>query len=146
MIRCRDVSIVNKALKYAVVNSHEKKYTMVAFLAHGKKIISIGINSYKKTHPATFQESENYLISTHAEVSCISKWIVKNRKISDDMTMYVVGITKSKQIPHSTKPCKSCQQLIKATGIKRVVYLENREELKILESFPSSYDVEVNLN
>ena len=134
MIRTKDVNIIDEALKYCHKHKLSKGYTMVAFLAKGKNIISIGRNDYKKTNPNTPQIT-NYIIPSHSEIKCISRYIVKNRPITNDMTLYVVGLTQGKEgIPViSSKPCQSCEQFIKYTGIPRVVYCENIKEFSIKE-------------
>lgn len=110
---------------------------MVALLVRGKNILSVGKNNYRKTNPKTPQIKE-YLLPRHAEVDCISRYIVKNRKITDDMTLYVVGITQGKNCRPviSSKPCDSCMECIRKHKIKRVVYcdyLKNEFTIKEME-------------
>lgn len=125
MIRTKDINIINDALKYCHKHKNQSKYTMVAFLVRGKNVLSIGKNNYRKTNPKTPQ-IEDYTIVTHAEVKCISRYIVKNRPITDDMTLYVVGITQGKicRPVISSKPCDSCMECIKRNKIKRIVYCD----------------------
>ena len=106
---------------------------MGAFLVRGKKIISSGFNSYTKTHPITHQIASTHIIPTHAEVACIAKYLVKRKPITDDLTLYVVGITRGKNLVKCSKPCDSCMSLITATGIKRVVYYENDIHFELKE-------------
>ena len=101
------------------------QYSMGAFLVDGKKIVSSGFNSYTKTHPITHQIAPSHIIPTHAEAACIAKFVVKRKQITDDMTLYVTGITRGKNLVKCSKPCASCMSLIKASGIKRVIYYEN---------------------
>lgn len=137
MIRTKDINIINDALKYCHKNKNISKYTMVALLVRGKNILSVGKNNYRKTNPKTPQIKE-YLLPRHAEVDCISRYIVKNRKITDDMTLYVVGITQGKNCRPviSSKPCDSCMECIRKHKIKRVVYcdyLKNEFTIKEME-------------
>jgi tRNA(Arg) A34 adenosine deaminase TadA len=134
MIRTKDVNIISDMLKYAKKNKHYRVYTIVAFLVKGKNVVSIGINDYKKTHSNTPQ-IEDYIIPSHAEVRCVSKFLVKHKKITSDMTLYVVGLTMKKgDLVISSKPCESCQKYIKLARIPRVVYVENQNGFaKILE-------------
>lgn len=136
MIRTKDVKFMTLAMEFAHKNRKSKhQYTMVAFLVKSKKIISIGVNDYVKTNPNTPQIKKGQIIPSHAEIKCISRWIVKNRSIDSDMTLYVVGITQGGegQPVISSKPCESCQRFIKAVGIPRVVYFENKSEFVIKE-------------
>lgn len=134
MIRTKDINIVSDMLKYARKNKYYRVYTIVAFLVKGKNVVSIGMNDYKKTHSNTPQ-IEDYIIPSHAEVRCISKFLVKHKKITSDMTLYVVGLTMKKgDLVISSKPCESCQKFIKLARIPRVVYVENENSCaKILD-------------
>ena len=127
MIRNRDIDVVNRTIQIADNYKEVGVYTMIATLAIGKRIISTGINDYDKTHPNTPQIYDTHVIPTHAEVDCISKWIVKNRRIESNMTLYVVGYTKSldNTFVISSFPCPSCMMFIKRVGISRVVYMSN---------------------
>lgn len=126
MIKTRDVKFISDALEYARKNKNLKSYTIVSFLVQGKRIVSIGLNNYKKTHAKTPQ-IHNYVIPIHAEIKCLSKYLVKGRRISSDMTLYVVGLTQGKvaNLVISSEPCDSCKSFIYSCGIPRVVYFEN---------------------
>ena len=130
MIRSRDIDLINRAFKICDKYKESGIYTLVAILAEGKRVKSIGVNDYKKTHPNTPQIYSTHIIPTHAEIDCISKWIVKNRRITEDMSLYVVGYTKAKssEVITSSRPCPSCQVFIKKVGLSRVVYIENNED------------------
>jgi deoxycytidylate deaminase len=132
MIRTKDVNIISDMLKYAKKNKHYRVYTIVAFLVKGKNVVSIGINDYKKTHSNTPQ-IEDYIIPSHAEVRCVSKFLVKHKKITSDMTLYVVGITQGKKEILTTIPCNKCMKLLKTKGIKRIVcnYFGNTTIIKL---------------
>ncbi len=134
MIRTKDINIINDFLKHCIKNKHTKGYTMCAILTKGKKVVSIGMNDYRKTHSNTPQIN-SYVIPSHAEIKCISRYIVKNRPITSDMTLYVVGITQG-QLGNpviSSEPCESCFKFITACGIPRVIYFENYKEFVIKE-------------
>jgi tRNA(Arg) A34 adenosine deaminase TadA len=137
MIRKKDIDIINRASQIADKYKLTGLYTMVACLYQNKKILSYGVNDYEKTHPNTSQIYEDYIIPTHAEVDCISKWIVKNRKITEDMTVCVVGYTKAceNNFVISSFPCQSCMDFIKKTGIKRIVYMVNEESKVSIKEF-----------
>jgi tRNA(Arg) A34 adenosine deaminase TadA len=134
MIKTKDVKFISDALEYARKNRNSKGYTIVAYLVQGKRIVSVGVNDYKKTHAKTPQ-IHNYVIPGHSEIKCLAKYLVKGRRISSDMTLYVVGLTQAK-IPNpviSSKPCESCENFIRSVGIPRVVYFENVEKFTIKE-------------
>lgn len=137
MIRAKDIEFVNRSLQICDKYKERGIYTMVSMLCEGKSIKSVGFNNYKKTHPNTPQIYDTHIIPTHAEVDCISRWIVKNRKITDDMTLYIVGYTKSveNRCVISSLPCQSCMIFISKIGIKRLVYTDNIEGALIIKEY-----------
>ena len=84
------------------------------------KVISIGINSYKKTHPKQFRLAFSVglkeKIYLHAEVDAI----VKNKK----RKAYRIVIKRFDFRGKETmaKPCPICQRAIEEAGIKIVEY------------------------
>lgn len=83
------------------------------------RILSIGRNSYVKTHPLQAhlakQCNQERKIFLHAEVDAIIK--AKNWELIYKMT--VVRLNKAGQKVNA-KPCAICQEAIKLAGIKRV--------------------------
>lgn len=126
MIRLRDVEFMERAVQLAEDNKNPHGYTMVSLLCKNKNLLSLGINSYTKTHPNQPQ-TRNYLMTAHAEVKAISRHIVKGKRITKDMTIYIAGITRSAitNCCCSSLPCESCMGFILSCGIKRVVYATN---------------------
>lgn len=102
---------------------------MVSFLSKNKLIVSRGINILDKTHTNTPQIMD-YVITSHAEICCLSKYIVKRKPITNDMTIYVVGLTKGSpdNFVYSSAPCESCLKFIRSVGVPRIVYVENCRE------------------
>jgi tRNA(Arg) A34 adenosine deaminase TadA len=135
MIRLKDVKIINHAYKIAEKNKIAYGYTMVSVLADSGRIVSEGINDYNKTHAKQPQNRANNTIPTHAEVKCLARYLVKNKKISDRMTLYIVGLTKSKisNFCISSMPCSSCMQFITDNEVKRIVYVTNDGKFNIKE-------------
>lgn len=136
MIKPRDVNYINKLTKYVKDNRIAGMYTVGALLAEKKSVLSWGLNDYNKTNPNTPQIL-GYTIPTHAEVHCVSKFISRRNYINDNMTLYIVGLTKSEDANFviSSKPCESCLSFIGNAGIKRVVYIENKnDKIEIMEA------------
>lgn len=127
MIRLRDIKVINHSFKLAEKYKIPYGYTMVSVLADNGKILSIGNNNYNKTHAKQPQNRGNNLIPTHAEVKCLARYLVKNRTITDKMSLYIVGITKAKISNPciSSMPCSSCIQYITDHNVKRIVYITN---------------------
>ena len=136
MIRTRDIQIISDMLKVAKKNKKPKRYSMVAFLVDDKRVVSVGLNDYVKTHPATPQ-IEEYIVPLHSEIKCIARYLVKHKPIKSSLTLYVAGMTAGRKdnLCCSSKPCESCAKFIKSVGIPRVVYFEktSENEFKILE-------------
>jgi deoxycytidylate deaminase len=121
--------------KYVSKNRHPSGYTMASYLVDGKTVVSMGTNDYQKTHAKTPQNGK-YILPCHAEIKVLAKYIIRNKKISKDLSLYVVGLTMGKMdnFVISSKPCESCQRFIKSVGIRRVVYVDNIEgQLEIKE-------------
>lgn len=83
------------------------------------RILSIGRNSYVKTHPlqarAAKEVGEDYKIYLHAEVAALVK--IKNwQKINK---LVVTRYNKNGE-PMLAKPCRVCQRVIKIAGIGTV--------------------------
>ncbi len=88
------------------------------------KIISIGANSYCKTHPkaAIFQKEEivdrnRYVPGIHSELSAI----LKLGEDCSKFTFFNVRIDNNNQINNS-RPCSGCTKLLKQVGFKRFYY------------------------
>jgi tRNA(Arg) A34 adenosine deaminase TadA len=130
VIYSRDLKFISKATELANMNVKIGTYTISSILADKRRVLSYGLNSYKKTHPKTPQ-LYSFTLPTHAEVQCVSRY---KGEISSDLTLYVSGITKAGiNLVCSSMPCESCMEFIKSSGIKRVVYIENFGDLKISE-------------
>ena len=83
------------------------------------RILSIGRNSYVKTHPlqarAAKEVGEDYKIYLHAEVAALVK--IKNWHKIDKLV--VTRYNKNGE-PMLAKPCRVCQRVIKIAGISTV--------------------------
>lgn len=84
------------------------------------RIISIGTNSYSKTHPiqAYFAKKtkEDYKIYLHAEIDAILK--AKGKNIHK---IHVIRFDKNGNQALAA-PCKTCMEAIKAFGVKEISY------------------------
>ncbi len=146
MISNSDLYIISKLMSIVSEKKscNDIKYNMVAGFGIKKNLICTGRNLPGKTHPLTPQINSEYLIPIHAEVDCISKFYsnkrLKNSYDISDLTLYIVGLTKSRNITNvciSSKPCPSCEILIKRFGVVRSVYVTRSEmnEITLKENF-----------
>ena len=83
-------------------------------------------------------------ISTHAEVHVIAKYLKQKRiydfktpiKISG--TIYVLRLGTKLENGYNiglSKPCKDCMKYIKRYGIKKIIYTDGKNSIKILKNF-----------
>ena len=84
-------------------------------------LLSIATNNYNKTHPIqkyfAQQVGEPAKIYLHAEIAAIIK--------AGDQKIHKIVITRHSPRTHkalNAKPCKICQEAIKAYGIKYISY------------------------
>ena len=105
---------------------------MGAALFSGPILVSIGFNTFGKTHPASSNKKFNRNI--HAEHAAIIK---RKYLIDKNLTMYVYRETSNHsgiKSPSISKPCESCMQILHIAGVKRVRYfniLGEIEEIKL---------------
>ena len=87
------------------------------------KVLSIGKNSYVKTHPLQAKHAHRVGLPNklflHAEVSAI----IKCKDLSKAHRILITRIGKTGN-PLLAKPCPICESAIKHTGIKIVEYTE----------------------
>jgi deoxycytidylate deaminase len=101
------------------INSSKKYWVIAASLDHHNNIISIGENSYQKTHPMQSRLSlkcgnrnREYL---HAEIASL----VKNRSIVE--SIMVVRMT-STGLVRMARPCNICNLALREAGIKYIYF------------------------
>jgi len=85
------------------------------------KVLSIGKNSYFKTHPLMKKHADKvglpHKIFLHAEVHAIAKC----KELKKAHKIYIVRYDK-KGNPKLAKPCPVCMSAIKEVGIKNIEY------------------------
>lgn len=93
-------------------------------------VLSIGFNSYIKTHPKQFHYNRNInptRIFLHAEIDALVKCRGKPH------TMIISRIGKDSSIKLS-RPCKGCFNAIKDVGVQKVYFTNNFGELVLLDT------------
>jgi len=136
MITTRDVNIFNRTLSRArrlKSNYFESNSrVVVASISKGNRILVYGVNSYTKSHPSTIQTKTNVVITKHAEVDAINKFVNMFDKDISNYTLCVVSLSHSIQpnLSISSKPCESCMPFIKQSGMTRVIYHEFNNDIK----------------
>jgi len=137
MITTKDVNMFNRTfekarrLKQFYFESNSR--IVVASLSRGNRILVYGKNSYTKSHPATIQTKPNVVITKHAEVDVINRFmnLFSDKDISN-YSICVVSLTHSVKpnLSISSKPCESCMPFIKQSGIKRILYHEFYNDIR----------------
>jgi len=101
------------------IDSTKKYWVIAASLDHHNNIISIGENSYQKTHPMQSRLSlkcgnrnREYL---HAEIASL----VKNRNKPE--SIMIVRIT-STGLVRMARPCNICNLAIREVGIRNIIF------------------------
>ena len=109
--------IVNKCLKIAkAVKFIKRSQIHYSFLVKKNKILSIGINNLRKTHPiAKFFNYRFYNI--HSELMAILNY---RKQDFSNLTMINIRLNKNKLM--FAKPCRICQKLLKHYGVSTVIY------------------------
>ncbi len=97
-----------------------RKHSLTAIIYDKKgRVLSVGQNSYVKTHPLQKKFAEKtgnpHKITLHAEIAAI----VKCRSLSKAHTIKIFRFDGDGR-PGLAKPCKICADAIRAAGIKNI--------------------------
>ena len=100
----------------------KKRFELTALIYDKRgRVISIGKNSYVKTHPYQKMHADKVglcdKIYLHAEIHAI----IKCRDLSKAHKLVVMRFDNSGK-PKLAKPCPVCESAIRAAGIKEVVH------------------------
>ncbi len=117
----------NKILNIAVdvaKNLVDQKYKIAAIITNKRnKVLSIGWNSYSKSHPKQLRWAKknhnSHRIFLHAEISAIIRC-----KDGIPYHIYVARVNRKGEA-RLAKPCKICKMAIMDVGIKKVVYTQS---------------------
>jgi hypothetical protein len=99
-------------------NSNAKHFT---FICLRNKIISMGYNNGWKTHPAGARFGARFN-AVHSELAAIKSFPWKPLDLPD-CTWYNVRIHKD-GTPAMSRPCISCQQLLRSFDVHNVFYTD----------------------
>jgi len=112
--------ILSKALNIASLLQGQKQRISAIVADKKGNILSIGTNSYSKSHPLMAKYSRNVnkkKIYLHAEIDALLK--IPYGKIPH--SIYIARAGENNE-PRLAKPCKICQQAIKDVNIKNIYY------------------------
>lgn len=93
-------------------------------------ILSVGHNSYKKTHPKMLQLSQQVLddphhVFLHAEVAALIK-LAKLRRHASPHRIHIERYDRMGR-PKLAAPCPMCQLAISLAGIKHITYTQDED-------------------
>jgi deoxycytidylate deaminase len=93
---------------------------MGAALFSGSRMLSVGANLYRRTHPASAQ-AEGFAYSTHCEhVALLRRQHYDTRS---RLTLYVARRLADGTVGNS-RPCINCMNLCKLAGVTRIWFYE----------------------
>lgn len=126
--------MITKAITLCEENEPDRgRQTVVAILTDKKNnVISIGHNSYEKTHPTQWKyaqqvEEKKHSCYLHAEVDALTK-----DKKKKGEKLFVARVYRDGSFALA-KPCPLCEKAIEDSGIKEVIYTTKngiRREMK----------------
>ncbi len=125
-----NVILKNARKNYSKLGGHpgNGEQLLFAFVTDCKgNIISMGTNSYCKTHPTQAKYAQKIgkvdAIYLHAEIDALVKCHKK------PYAVFVVRFNKRGQ-PMMAKPCPICRLAMKEAGVKKVVYTTHDGSMK----------------
>ena len=113
----RGFDAANAARLYS--NGERPGRKLGAALFSGSTLISIGFNTFTKTHPVV--KFDKYYKNVHAEHAAIIKR--QHYDNGNNLILYVYREDHSGK-PVCSKPCSSCQSILRLANVKRVRYID----------------------
>lgn len=110
-------SFLNLAMKTAQVSECVQRHGAV--VVKSGSVLSVGINKWRNDASLAdemFASGHSRDISVHAEIDALSR--VRN---PSGAVLYVARVNRAGE-PLISKPCKPCDEAIKAAGISKVIY------------------------
>lgn len=123
----QDLQWLSNAGKLAITHESGGRYKMSALVVKGSGIKMAGKNFYHKAGKTKDPEYDN--LGVHAELHALFQNI--GGENLRGYTIYISGYT-DKGLMNNTKPCKFCMNLIRNTGIRKIVFLEGGKPRKII--------------
>ena len=118
-------------------------FNVCAIIVYKNRIMSIGTNSYEKTHTKMKTINSPLKIYLHAEVDALNKFkhILtynairdKKEKIIKSSVMYIACVSRGEKVKKA-RPCVVCMHNIEAFGIKTIIYTKNFNDNYTIEKW-----------
>ena len=115
-----DANNIGCGVAIAAAKLSDHQFKLGAAITKGKRVISIGANQSKKTHPIFIQRNKynTYCIKIHAEVACI----LKARQDIRGCKIFVARVNNHGL--SMAMPCILCRGFIKESGIREIIYTD----------------------
>jgi deoxycytidylate deaminase len=108
-------------LAVRVASSSEMRQRHGAVVVKSGRVLAVGVNKFRN-HPAqTASDRVKKDCSVHAEVDALSRCDPRGASV------FVARVNNAGTIRYS-RPCARCQQVLKAAGVKKVVWSNGKEE------------------
>jgi len=115
MLSKKDVSFLNMARYFAEKSEENKRHG--AIVVKSGSVVGTGFNRFKN-HPHNIPEE---LIKVHCSRHAEEVALREAGKNSRGAILYVARVNKQ-GVDRNSKPCHICDQLIKESGVKKVIY------------------------
>lgn len=125
--------LLHRMAKVAILSGDiGRRCKHVAFIHKGPKLLAVGVNN-SKTHPVVDRIGLKHTATQCAELNACLRLGLKRRHLPDfsDLTMTVVRVGHGGTLTMS-RPCPTCQQLLKSCGFKKVIYSDETGALQQL--------------
>lgn len=106
-------------------NAGVKSRKMGAALSAGGRIVSIGYNTFGKSHPEFTDidcDGNDFLRNSHAELMALVR---RKHHGAKNLVMYIYRELDD-GTPANSRPCKFCMKLIKEFGVKKIRYVNDK--------------------
>lgn len=126
-----------KLAKATAETSDFKNFHLGCVITYKKRILSVGVNSYK-THPMQkefnrknrkFTKSNKPILdSVHSEIDALTKisYPIEQNIDWKNVKIYIYRISKGRKNGHGlARPCAACMAAIKDKGIRHIYYTTN---------------------
>lgn len=123
--------MLDKLLKvcYRSRRASQGKFHHWSFICDGNKIVSMGTNNVKKTHPRALLSGYQWGFP-HSELSAILNFPYPPRELIH-FSLYNLRLNRNNKVALS-RPCYNCQKIIIAFGLRRCYYSNERGLLEEL--------------
>jgi hypothetical protein len=113
------------------IDEPDSRFPHFSFVMDGRrKIISYGVNHSFKSHPIAKRYGHRFF-AVHSELDAILRFPYPPKYLHQ-YTMVNIRLGKKGE-PRLARPCKSCQQMLAAFGLRRIYYTNTNGEFECIK-------------